>query len=126
MKIAKRGDLAVLMVVHRDYVIGQPLVERITFDVGVVTNITRDGVAKAVRLAWQSDDARPTSLERMHGLHEVLIASADTVDVAAAIATARSHVWEGHATVKPYDTLDEVCEAMTAHRIPKGSGAGNG
>jgi hypothetical protein len=109
MKKAKRGDLAVIAEMHRDFGPGAPLWGGVT-RVGVVTSITRDGRAKAVRFVG---DTAPTLLaqwERARGRTcWVGVASAAEVDIDRALEIA--------AAGTPFETLEQAQGALRACQI---------
>lgn len=102
---AKRGDLAVIVTTHRDFVIGKGPQEHTTVDVCEVTSITRDDIAKAVRAARGSE---LRSIERWVGLRQVYIVPKARVDVAAAMKAAAARPWPSGHPGMPYESLDEV------------------
>jgi hypothetical protein len=119
----RRGDLAVierLNVTHST----TGRTETTEYTVMVVCSVTRDGHAKAVKDERYPSDghnvAYPQPLAEMLGLQRFLIVPKDKIDVTAAVAAARAHVYPGSATPRPYDSLDEVRAALAPHRIGAG------
>lgn len=114
---ARRGDIAVIVTQVSDYVIGQGASERTQVEICEVTNITREGIVKAVRKANWGADSAPVSLDRWAHHHEVLIVPKTDIDVPAAIATAAANPWPHNGMPgKYYDTLAEAREALRPHR----------
>lgn len=107
---ARRGDLVAVVAERHDYIIGQERKPRTTVELAVVTSVTRDGIVKLVRHAWQSDDHKGVKL---YPWESVRVVSKDTIDVAQAIEIARSHHWPTTgAGVMPFDSVDECREAI--------------
>lgn len=114
---ATRGDLVIVQQTHNDFVIGQGLTTRETFEVGVVTSVTREGVVKRFRSSWLDSEQR-ADLRRNA---RFLIASAAIIDVRAALETAKAHVWDAeHPYPKPYDSLAEAQAALRPHLLRAG------
>lgn len=116
----RRGDLAI---VERLRVTQSATgrAEQTDFTVMTVCSITREGRAKAVR-----DDRYPgdghnvphaQSLEGMPGFRNVLVVPKAEIDVAAAIATARTHTYPDSDTPRAYESLDAVREALRPHLL---------
>lgn len=111
----RRGDLAVIervIVSHSR----TDLTEITEYAVVLVSNITREGRVKAIKDPRWSDDGYAQPLDRIVGFRRIYIVPQTDIDVAAAIATARSHVYPGHNTPRSYDSLDEVRTALKPHR----------
>jgi hypothetical protein len=114
----RRGDLAVIertTVTHSR----TSRTERTEYTVMVVCSVTRDGRTKAVRDDRYPDDGHnipyPQPLDRMTDLRSILIVPKDSIDTEAALATVRAHTYPDSTTPRPYDTLDEVREALRPH-----------
>ncbi len=105
--IAKRGDLAVVVRTQRDFYQDRPTVTRTEVTFGVVTSITRDGVAKSFRDAW--DHVGPVKL---YGNETVYIVPRVETDVDAAMRTAREHVFPNSDTPMPFGSLDEAKDVL--------------
>lgn len=118
---ANRGDLVVIHVRSRTYMLCGESSERDEFTVGTVTSVTRDGLVKAYRPA--GDLATTDHMGRAYrgrdlplvGFQHVWIMSAARVDAAGAMVTAACHVWPGHEQIMAYGSLDEVREALRPH-----------
>jgi hypothetical protein len=122
---AKRGDLVVIVQEHRDHVIGTGTVESTTCEIGIVSNVTREGAVKAYRPARYyrtPDAAKPVSLAWLPRATALLI-PATTIDVAAAVKAAEAHCWHGDGrefdSYRPFDSLDEVRAALKPCLIPR-------
>lgn len=115
-KKARRGDLAVVVTVDRDAFTNpsQGLRVRRSVRIGVVSNITRQGVAKLVRVPFSADDTEPTPREVRLG-DKVMLVSRDRVDVEAVLAAYRQRRWNGTNMVRPFDTVDEAKALVQQH-----------
>lgn len=111
----RRGDLAVIERVRVDHA-RTGRTETTEFAVMLVSNLTRDGRVKAVKDIRWSDDSYAQPLDRMLGFQRVHIVSKDDIDVAAAIATVRTHTYPNSTTPRDYDSLNAVREALAPHR----------
>lgn len=109
---ARRGDLAVLVSVRQDFVIGQGSSVSTQVDVVQVASVTREGVVKAVRSVWR--DSTPLPLARWpHANPQVLLVSRDRIDVEAALTAARAHAWPGHPDQPmPFDSVEEARDLL--------------
>jgi hypothetical protein len=108
-KKARRGDLIVVHTHQRE------LGGYDHFRVGVVTNITRDGLVKKVQI---DGNCAPIPLDCVGvDIRAYWIQPQDEIDVQAALATAATNPWTHNADLKgkPYDTLDEVKAALRPH-----------
>lgn len=114
MARAKRGDLAALIAVRHDYVIGQPTSQRTTVEIHEVTSVTREGAVKAVR---RLDSDYSTPIERCHGVTQRLLIPAAVIDKPAAVQTILAHTWPGHESMKPYDSIEEARAALRPHLV---------
>ena len=107
---AKRGDLVVIGQTHRDYVIGQGVSERNTFELGTVTGVTRAGIVTRYLCTWGHE----VTIRRQPD--SVQLVSKAAIDVAAVMAMATAHTWPGHPNQpKAFDTLAEVRRAVTPY-----------
>jgi hypothetical protein len=117
----RRGDLAIVERVNINHSTTTGRTETTEYTVMVVCSVTRDGHAKAVRDDRYPSDghnvAHPQPLDRMLGLQRILLVSKDEIDVDAAMATARAHVFPNSTTPRAYDSLDDVRAALRPHRI---------
>ena len=121
---ARRGDLVVICLRHRDWKDGQPG-EYDEFWVGQVTSVTRAGLVRlyrpAGRFAWDTDGrGRPGRGQPLPSLWSgrAAIKSQTEIDVCGALATAACHVWPGHeGQVRGYATLAEVKAALRPHLL---------
>ena len=110
---AKRGDLVVLEIRHRDFYAGSGIKESYEYSVAVVTSITRDGMVKAARRAgW--DGGCP--LDRMTGLVRWWVAPKASMDVEAAMAAAAEHTYPNSSTTRGFETLEEARELLAGFR----------
>jgi hypothetical protein len=103
---AQRGDLAVLVRTTRDYYTNRPAEDRVEAVICVVTSIKRDGTVSKVRDNW-GGDPRP-----LRTGETALLVPRSEVDVEAAWAAGRAHVYPGHDQPKAFDSLDEAREAI--------------
>lgn len=113
---AKRGDLIVIQTHHRDYVIGAGggAREYDYFQVGVVTNITRNGTVKKWR---EARDSHAYELDNTVGLVAYWVQSQAEIDVVAAVETAAANPWPHNGMPgMPYGALEDVKAAMKQHR----------
>jgi hypothetical protein len=122
--VARRGDLVVICLRHRDWTAGQPR-EYDDFWLGQVTSVTRAGLVRLYRpagtFAWDTDGrGRPGRGQPLPSLwfEWAAIKSQKEIDVQGALATAACHVWAGHeGHVRGYDTLKEVRAALRPHLL---------
>lgn len=115
----RRGDLAIIERVNVSHsTTGRT--ETTEYAVMVVSNLTREGRIKAVKDPRWGDDAYAQPLERIVGFQRILTVPQTEIDVTAAIATARAHVYPGSTTPRAYDSLDDVRAALRPHRIGGG------
>jgi hypothetical protein len=122
--VARRGDLVVIHLRHRDWKDGQPR-EYDDFWVGQVTSVTRAGLVRLYRpagtFAWDTDGrGRPDRGQPLPSLwfERAAIKSQTEIDVPGALATAACHTWPGHEDhVRGYDTLAEVKAALRPHLL---------
>jgi hypothetical protein len=122
--VARRGDLVVICLRHRDWKDGQPR-EYDDFWVGQVTSVTRAGLVRLYRpagsFAWDTDGrGRPDRGQPLPSLwfERAAIKSQKEIDLPGALATAACHVWPGHeGHVRGYDTLAEVKAALRPHLL---------
>lgn len=123
---AKRGDLVVIVTQHSDYIIGKGSQQHTDCQIAVVSNITREGLVKAIRWAYNHGEKwdEPTLLSRL-GRIETHLVPATKVDVTAALGTAKAHRWPNGGTM-PYDSLDEVREAIRPHLLKQPAAAKGG
>lgn len=122
--VARRGDLVVIHLRHRDWQDGQPR-EYDDFWLGQVTSVTRAGLVRLYRpagtFAWDSDGrGRPGKGQPLPSVwfERAAIKSQEEIDVPGALATAACHAWprhEGH--VRGYVTLAEVKAALRPHLV---------
>jgi len=120
--VARRGDLVVICLRHRDWTAGQPR-EYDDFWLGQVTSVTRAGLVRLYRpagsFAWDTDGrGRPGKGQPLPSLwfERAAIKSQKEIDVPGALATAACHVWPGHeGHVRGYGTLKEVRAALRPH-----------
>lgn len=115
----RRGDLAIVERVNVSHsTTGRT--ETTEYTVMVVSNLTREGRIKAVRDPRWGDAAYAQPLERIIGFRRVHTVSQAQINVAAAVATARAHVYSGSTTPRPYNSLDDVRAAIGPHRTGGG------
>ena len=121
--VARRGDLVVICLRHRDWSDGRPR-EYDEFWVGQVTSVTRAGLVRlyrpAGRFGWETGGRRPGRGQPLPSLwfERAAIKSQAEIDVPGALATAACHVWPGHEDhVRGYATLGEVRAALRPHLL---------
>lgn len=96
---ARRGDIAVLVHPHDG---------RTDITLGVVTSVTRDGTVKARDEPLFAGSA-PRPLRLLHARGDrVLIVPAARIDVAAAMAAYRQHVYPGDDMIRPFESEEEA------------------
>jgi len=126
--VARRGDLVVIHLRHRDWKDGQPR-EYDDFWLGQVTSVTRAGLVRLYRpvgtFPWESDwRGRPGKGQPLPSLwfERAAIKSQKEIDVPGALVTAACHVWPGHEDhVRGYATLTEVRAALRPHLLESAS-----
>lgn len=108
--VARRGDLVVIHLHHRDYRQDYKAVERDDYRAGQVTSVTRGGQVRRYRPAGQfTVPDRPLPA----GFEQAWVISAARGDVPAALAAAACHCEQhGEACPRPYGSLDEVLTAL--------------
>lgn len=118
---AKRGDSVAIVSETRDYVIGQGSSTATRVELGQVTSITRDGAVKAFRsLGWSDSSARP--IERVVGFRQAIIIPATQIAPDDVQSVAKAHHWPGHPNQpRPFESLEEVREALRPHLIQSAS-----
>jgi hypothetical protein len=122
--VARRGDLVVIHLRHREWAAGQPK-EYDDFWLGQVTSVTRAGLVRLYRpagtFAWDADGrGRPGKGQPLPSLwfEWAAIKSQKEIDVPGALATAACHTWPGHEDqVRGYATLTEVKAALRPHLL---------
>jgi hypothetical protein len=108
--VARRGDLVVVHLRHRDWREGQPR-DYDDFWLGQVTSVTRAGLVPPVP-ARRGQPLPSLWFER------AAIKTQAEIDVQGALATAACHVWPGHEDhVRGYATLTEVRAALRPHLL---------
>ncbi len=110
----RRGDLAIIELTRISHGVSGRT-EDTGYAVMLVSSVTREGVAKAVRDVRWGDDAYVQPLHRMFGVQRVLIIPQDKINVTDAIATARAHVYPGSTTPMDYASLEDVRSALRPH-----------
>jgi hypothetical protein len=116
----RRGDLAVIERINVSHSTTEGRTETTEYVVMVVSNLTREGRIKAVRDTRWSDSGYAQPLERMAGFQRVHTVAQADIDVDAATAAARAHVYPGSITPRPYASLDDVRAALAPHRTGGG------
>lgn len=104
---ARRGDLALLVEEHWDYVLGEGVRERTTVEVCVVTSVTRRGLIKRLRDSWGGELAYRPGRYQWVG-----IIAKGRVDVEAAHQAARERVYPGTSQPRPFDSVEEAQEFL--------------
>jgi hypothetical protein len=122
--VARRGDLVVICLRHRDWRQGQAR-EYDEFWLGQVTSVTRAGLVRLYRPAgtfsWETDGrGRPDQGQPLPSLwfERAAIKSQKEIDVQGALATAACHTWPGQKDHdRGYATLTEVRAALRPHLL---------
>ena len=113
---ASRGDLVVIERRNRGDVNGQGSYDRVEYEAGVVTSITREGAIKAFRTRYS--DTQP--IDRIVGFVRSYIVEKGVVDVDAAVAAAWANPWHNGDPGKPFDSLDEVKACVAPFKLGRG------
>jgi hypothetical protein len=102
---AKRGDLVVMERKASYVTTSDGWHEHTEYLVGVVANITRDGIVKGVR-----DQYGQRLLRDMHGIGQTFIVAQTEINVDAAAMAAWANPWphKPEHTGKAFDSLDDV------------------
>ena len=122
--VARRGDLVVICLRHRDWKDGQPR-EYDDFWLGQVTSVTRAGLVRLYRpagtFAWDTDGrGRAGKGQPLPSLwfERAAIKSQRRSTSPVPLATAACRTWPGHeGHVRGYDTLAEVKAALRPHLL---------
>lgn len=115
---ARRGDLVVVEETTVTSFIGARSVATSRYTVAVVTSVTRDGAVKAFRVdRYQTENGETRQVARLAAGTRLLTFPKEKINVAAAQQTAREHTWPGGQSSMPYNTLDEVREALRPHLV---------
>jgi hypothetical protein len=119
---ARRGDAIVVHECHRDFISGEGTRVHDTFEVGIVTGITRDGLARTWRPARASLEDHRVPLPSRHEF--LWVVPATGFDIPAVIQAARDHKWPGHehenGLPMPFGSLAEVKAAIGPCRKAEG------
>jgi len=124
--VARRGDLVVICLRHRDWKDGQAR-EYDEWWLGQVTSVTRAGLVRLYRPAgqfgWETDGrGRPDRGQPLPSLwfERAAIKSQQEIDVPGALVTAACHTWPGHEDhVRGHATLAEVRAALRPHLLER-------
>lgn len=117
---ARRGDLAVIEKIRVDHS-STGRTECVEYAVMLVSNLTRDGQVKAVKDVRWGDDTYTQPLDRMLGFQRLYLIAQASIDVVAAIAAVRAHIYPNSTTPRNYDSLKAVREALRPHLIGGGA-----
>jgi hypothetical protein len=110
---ARRGDLVVVEETTVTHMIGARSAATTRYTVAVVTSVTRDGAVKSLREDHRAAGTGAVrEVRRMGPRVRLLTFPKDQIDVAAAQQAARDHTWPGGQPSRPFDTLDEVRDAL--------------
>src|SRR5690348_7057698 len=101
---AKRGDLVVIERKTSYVTTSEGYRERVEYEVGIVTSITRDGAVKAFRGRYDS----PQAVANTFGFLRSLVVPATDIDVEPAARAAWANEWRPGYPGKPFDSLEEV------------------
>lgn len=113
---ARRGDLIVIHTVETSGSL-RPGVSRCDrYTLGVVTNITRDGLVTKYRAVGKAGFQRVDLIEWK--LRGIKVAPQALWDVEGAMAAAAAHTYPGSATPMPWDSLDALIAAVARFRKP--------
>jgi hypothetical protein len=120
---ARRGDLIIIRLRHRDHADGGSW-DHDELRAGQVTAVTRGGLARLYRPAGDfpgepDGQGRPDrGVPLPAGFQRAWIMSARRVDVQGALATAACRTWPGHEDqARGYDTLEDVRAALRPHLL---------
>jgi hypothetical protein len=118
----RKGDLILVERVDRDYYTdGFGVIERTSYEFGVVAAATRDGVAKTwCGVGWGdnliSDGYAQPVASRSISRHWVL--SAKEIEVEGVLRAAKAHHWPNHPDQPmPFASLDDAKAAARPHVI---------
>jgi len=109
--VAKRGGLVITVEERSDLSLMGGRTVTAAYSVGVVTSITREGVIKAWRDTWGTEQ-----LARHNPRVTFQVGSKDRFDVDGAYEMAKAHTWPGRPTPKDWDSLDELKAALRPYR----------
>lgn len=109
MTTAKRGDLAVIEKETSYVTTDQGYHKTTEYEVGIVTNITREGQVKACRFRL-SDTT--TQLKDIIRVKRTLIVPQSEINVESAARAAWSNPWPSGHEGMPFDSLDAVKDVL--------------
>lgn len=111
----RRGDLVVIAQEHSAHYTKGGARTYTTFEIGVITSVSRDGQIKAFRSAYNLNEpggGEPIIIARLAGVTSTPYFPASKIDVQSALKTAYEHRWPGGQPCRPFDSLDEVRAAL--------------
>jgi len=116
---ASRGDAIVIVIVSQEsnYVTGAARTTSTRVELGIVTNITRDGLVKKFRAAAYQDSS-PRTLDTVIGFQRTLVIPTSQISTQDVEAVARNHHFDGHpGQAKPFSSVDEAKAALKPYVI---------
>lgn len=118
---ARRGDLAVIVSRTATAMVQGRSHESVRVTLGRVSSVTRTGLVKRYEAAmFASADDRE---QKVQPREQILVVSADDVDVEAILAQYRKHTWKATGVsdsdmIRPYESMDEARDAIKTWRYP--------
>jgi hypothetical protein len=113
---ARKGDLVLVEVLNRTYVIGAGTSERTEYRYGVVHSATRDGQIKTWSELGFGDQLHSDYGQPLRGRSWVL-PKAD-VDVESVLKAAKAHHWPDHpGQPMPFDSFDAARDVARPYAV---------
>lgn len=106
---ARRGDLLVLVTERLTSYQGQSSEVGLQVQVGVITSITRKGMATAWATPHHAKETEPPSRRlRLSPRQSTKVVPQSKIDVPATLDAVREHTWKPGGAVKPFDSIEQV------------------
>ena len=116
---ARKGDLVLVEITQRSYVIGRPSEESTTFHFGVVHSATRDGLIKTWSSVGYGDELVSDYGRKLNRGERAYVMPKASIDVDAVLRAAKDHHWPGHpGQPMPFDSIEDAKSvARSCHPI---------